>query len=176
MICRCRPTCRGWARRSSIPKATASTSRSDGTKRWRPTRSSSISTTGTNGPPASIIPRKGKTFPFMRRESTYFFVDQYNSEFNRCVQPMKDGYTDNYYMQMAQNIRRYKGVRPIPELTGLHAMKIDGDFADWDERQGRIPRHGRRHVPPRLPGLRRTALQERFGPQRHRHQQGRRGR
>ena len=61
-------------------------------------------------------PRDGTTFPFMRRKSLYFFVDQYNSEFNRCVQPMKDGYTDNYYMQMAQNIRLYKGVRPVPEL------------------------------------------------------------
>ncbi len=48
----------------------------------------------------------------MRRNSTYFFVDQYNAEFNRCVQPMKDGYSDNYYMQMTQNIRKYKGIRP----------------------------------------------------------------
>jgi hypothetical protein len=32
---------------------------------------------------------------------------------------------------MAQNIRRYKGVRPIPELAGLHSIKIDGGFADW---------------------------------------------
>ncbi|MFH1920125.1 MAG: hypothetical protein ABIP48_09610, partial [Planctomycetota bacterium] len=77
-------------------------------------------------------PGEGLSCPFMRRESTYFFVDQYNSEFNRCVQPMKGGYTDNYYMQMAQNIRRYKGVRPIPELTGLRSMETDGDFADWD--------------------------------------------
>ena len=67
----------------------------------------------------------------MRRDSPYFFVDQYNAEFNRCLQPMKGGYTDNYYMQMAQNIRRYKGVRPIPELRGLRRIKIDGSFADW---------------------------------------------
>lgn len=71
------------------------------------------------------------TTQFMRRASPYFFVDQYNAEFNRCVQPMKGGYTDNYYMQMAQNIRRYKGVRPIPELIGQHPIKIDGSFADW---------------------------------------------
>jgi len=76
-------------------------------------------------------PPAGGTFPFMRRNSPYFFVDQYNAEFNRCVQPMKDGYTDNYYMQMAQNIRRYKGVRPIPELSGTHQITIDGDAADW---------------------------------------------
>ncbi len=76
-------------------------------------------------------PGEGKTTKFMRRDSPYFFVDQYNSEFNRALSPMKDGYTDNYYMQMAQNIRRYKGIRPIPELSGTASITIDGDFADW---------------------------------------------
>lgn len=74
----------------------------------------------------------GTTFPFLGRDSNFYFVDQYNAEFNRCVQPMKDGYTDNYYMQMAQNIRRYKGVRPIPELRGYRQMRVDGRFRDWD--------------------------------------------
>ena len=76
-------------------------------------------------------PAGGKTTPFMRRNSPYFFVDQYNAEFNRALQPMKGGYTDNYYMQMAQNIRRYKGVRPIPEVRGLRSLRIDGDFQKW---------------------------------------------
>lgn len=77
-------------------------------------------------------PAEGTKFPFMRRQSDFFFVDQYNAEFNRCVQPMKGGYTDNYYMQMAQNIRRYKGARPIPELKGLNTVRMDGDFRDWE--------------------------------------------
>jgi len=76
-------------------------------------------------------PTGSPTTKFMRRDSTYFFVDQYNAEFNRCIQPMKGGYTDNYYMQMAQNIRRYKGVRPMPEAIGLNPIQIDGKFADW---------------------------------------------
>ncbi len=76
-------------------------------------------------------PKGSPTTPFMRRDSPYFFVDQYNAEFNRTLSPMKGGYTDNYYMQMAQNIRRYKGVRPIPELHGLHPIKMDGSFTDW---------------------------------------------
>ncbi len=71
------------------------------------------------------------TFDFMRRKNPYFFVDHYNAEFNRAIQPMKGGYTDNYYMQMAENIRRYKGVRPIPQLTGFTSIKIDGIFNDW---------------------------------------------
>jgi hypothetical protein len=74
---------------------------------------------------------KYNTIPWMGRDNPVFFCDQYNAEFNRCLQPMKDGYTDNYYMQMAQNIRRYKGVRPIPELKGLHIVKMDADFTDW---------------------------------------------
>lgn len=69
---------------------------------------------------------------FLGRKNPFYFVDQYNSEFNRTVQPMKGGYTDNYYMQMAQNIRRYKGVRPIPENSGYAVMKIDGVFDDWN--------------------------------------------
>ncbi len=78
-------------------------------------------------------PGEGKTTPFMRRKGTYFFVDQYDAEFNRTIQPMKGGYTDNYYMQMAENIRRYKGTRPIPVLKGLFPMKIDGNFDDWNK-------------------------------------------
>ena len=45
---------------------------------------------------------------------------------------MKGGYTDNYYMQMAQNIRRYKGVRPIPELRGYHTIEMDGGLTGWN--------------------------------------------
>jgi hypothetical protein len=80
-------------------------------------------------------PEEEKTFPFMRRNSPYFFVDQYNAEFNRAIQPMKDGYTDNYYMQMPQNIRRYKGTRPIPVIDGLLKIKINGNFSDWNKVQ-----------------------------------------
>jgi len=78
-------------------------------------------------------PAQGKTVDFMRRASTYFFVDQYNAEFNRSIQPMKGGYTDNYYMQMAENIRRYKGVRAIPVNKGMHDIRVDGDFKDWND-------------------------------------------
>jgi hypothetical protein len=76
-------------------------------------------------------PEGNGTTPWLGRDNPFFFVDQYNSEFNRCISPMKGGYTDNYYMQMAQNIRKYKGVRPIPELKGEHQMSIDGSFDDW---------------------------------------------
>lgn len=69
---------------------------------------------------------------FLGRQSNFYFVDQYNAEFNRTIQPMKGGYTDNYYMQMAQNVRRYKGVRPIPVNEGRKKIKVDGSFGDWE--------------------------------------------
>lgn len=80
-----------------------------------------------------IAGKYGWDDPWLGRHSNFWFVDQYNAEFNRTIQPMKDGYTDNYYMQMAQNIRRYKGVRPIPENRGTKRIAIDGSFADWDK-------------------------------------------
>ena len=68
---------------------------------------------------------------WLGRKNPFMFVDQYNLEFNRGIQPMMGGYSDNYYMQMAQNIRRYKGVRPIPQHHGYTECKIDGRFGDW---------------------------------------------
>ena len=80
---------------------------------------------------AGMWSRGGKSEFLRRPENPFVFIDQYNAEFNRTIQPMKDGYTDNYYMQMAQNIRRYKGVRPIPENRGYAKVTVDGRFADW---------------------------------------------
>ena len=68
---------------------------------------------------------------FLKRKNPFYFVDQYNAEYNRTIAPMKGGYTDNYYMQMVQNIRRYKGVRPIPENRGFANIKVDGNMVDW---------------------------------------------
>jgi len=76
---------------------------------------------------------KEDTTPWLGRSNPFYFVDQYNAEFNRCIQPMKGGYTDNYYMQMAQNIRKYKGIRPTPEQKGFNTIKIDGQFNDWEK-------------------------------------------
>ncbi|MBR4994575.1 MAG: hypothetical protein IKY82_00790 [Alistipes sp.] len=70
---------------------------------------------------------------FLGRKNPFYFVDQYNAEYNRTIAPMKGGYTDNYYMQMVQNIRRYKGVRPIPENKGEVKIAVDGKMADWQQ-------------------------------------------
>ncbi len=70
---------------------------------------------------------------FMGRPNDFFFVDQYNAEFNRTISPMKGGYTDNYYMQMINNIRRYKGVRQAPEALSSYSFNSAADWAKWDQ-------------------------------------------
>ena len=77
-------------------------------------------------------PKNNETRPWLGRNNPFFFVDQYNAEFNRCIHPVKGGYTDNYYMQMAQNLRKYKGIRPIPENRGYTRITVDGVFDDWN--------------------------------------------
>ena len=41
-------------------------------------------------------------------EGIVFFVDVYNHEFSRDIEMMKGGYNDNFYMQLVQNIRKFK--------------------------------------------------------------------
>ncbi|MBW3625933.1 MAG: hypothetical protein KY468_21275, partial [Armatimonadetes bacterium] len=59
------------------------------------------------------------------------FVDQFNHEYSRDIEPVKGGHADSYYYQMAAFIRRFKGVRK-PEPAGpSRTIRIDGDFRDW---------------------------------------------
>ena len=59
------------------------------------------------------------------------FVDQYNHEYSRDCEPMRNGHTDNYYYQLAHWIRQFKGVRPLPTASGPSDISIDGQFDEW---------------------------------------------
>ena len=50
----------------------------------------------------------------MKAVGDTYFVDVYNAEFSRDADPMKGGYTDNYYLQLVANIRKFKGARSVP--------------------------------------------------------------
>lgn len=60
-----------------------------------------------------------------------YFVDQFSPEFSRDIEPQKGMLGDNYYYQLIANIRRYKGVRPLPHPSTPKTIRIDGHFADW---------------------------------------------
>ena len=59
------------------------------------------------------------------------YVDQFNDEYSRDIEPTKGQLKDNYYMQTVANIRRYKGVNPTPVASGVGTIDISGDFSQW---------------------------------------------
>jgi len=61
------------------------------------------------------------------------FIDAYTQEYSRDIEPMAGGHGDNYYFQMAAQIRRFKGVRSPEPASPARSMVIDGDFSDWEE-------------------------------------------
>jgi hypothetical protein len=59
------------------------------------------------------------------------FYDVVNTRWNRDIEMMRDGYGDNYYLQLIDNIRRYKGA-PAPAATsGPETIDIDGPASQW---------------------------------------------
>ena len=73
--------------------------------------------------------------PAIEAPESTFFADNYNAEFNRDIEPMMGGYTDNHYYQLVANIRWYKGVPPLQAANGIHNISIDGNFSDWENVQ-----------------------------------------
>lgn len=59
------------------------------------------------------------------------FIDVYSSEYSRDLEPMKGGYGDNYYMQLVNHIRQYKGVRPHRAASEPTTITINTDFSQW---------------------------------------------
>jgi hypothetical protein len=59
------------------------------------------------------------------------FVDQFDQEFSRDIEPMRGGHGDNYYWQLVANVRRYKGAPPLPSASPATTIDIDGPFEQW---------------------------------------------
>ena len=59
------------------------------------------------------------------------FIDEFNTEFNRDIEPMKGGYTDNYYYQMVSHIRKFKGMSAPQPISAAKTIAIDGNFDEW---------------------------------------------
>ncbi len=61
----------------------------------------------------------------------YYFVDEYNEEYSRDIEPMKGGHTDNYYYQMVGQNRLRKGARPLPAASVAQTINLAGGFLQW---------------------------------------------
>lgn len=56
------------------------------------------------------------------------FVDTFTEEFSRDIEMMKGGYGDNFYLQMARNIRQFKG----KEASLTAGSRVDGEMVYTD--------------------------------------------
>jgi hypothetical protein len=63
----------------------------------------------------------------------YYFIDQYNQEFSRDIEPMKEGHTDNYYYQLIANVRKYKGMEKPTVAGSPVTINIRGNFNQWNK-------------------------------------------
>lgn len=75
----------------------------------------------------------GRFEEFLGVRAPVMFVDTFNQENSRDVEPMKGGHGDNYYYQMVANIRRFKGVRRQPPATAAKTIVLDRDFSQWSD-------------------------------------------
>jgi len=60
------------------------------------------------------------------------FIDQYNQEYSRDIEPMRGGHGDSYYYQLVSNIRRFKGARQLPPPSPPVTIAIPGALTQWD--------------------------------------------
>ncbi len=60
-----------------------------------------------------------------------YFVDNLNPEYSRDIEPMKDGFKDNYYYQTVMNVRTYKGSRPVEAAFGQRTIDMNGELTQW---------------------------------------------
>ena len=68
--------------------------------------------------------------------NNYMFVDAFNTEFSRDGEPMKIrdglGFGDNYYYQMVNYIRLFKGTNEMKKAEGRATIDINGGLQQWD--------------------------------------------
>lgn len=60
-----------------------------------------------------------------------WFIDVYDKEYNRDLEPMKGGYGDNYYYQLIDNSRRFQGAGLVDNASAPNTINIT-DFSTWD--------------------------------------------
>ena len=59
------------------------------------------------------------------------FGDQYSPEYSRDIEPSEGILKDYYYTQLAENIRRYKGVSSLPVTSAKSTIDINSETDQW---------------------------------------------
>ncbi len=61
------------------------------------------------------------------------FVDEFDQEHSRDIEPMKGGHGDNYYCQLMSYVRRLRGARPMAKASAEKTIRMEGGFEQWGD-------------------------------------------
>jgi hypothetical protein len=74
----------------------------------------------------------GRFNEFAGYTAPVIFVDEFDQEHSRDIEPMKGGHGDDYYYQFIEYARRYKGSRKPSQAGGEKTIDLAGSFQQWD--------------------------------------------
>jgi len=66
-------------------------------------------------------------------DAIYAFIDQYNYEYSRDIEPTRNNAIDSYYLQMVDGIRKYKGTTRLVEKAPIKSIALDSGFEQWND-------------------------------------------
>jgi hypothetical protein len=75
----------------------------------------------------------GRFNEFAGYTAPVIFVDEFDQEHSRDIEPMAGGHGDDYYYQLTSYIRKYKGSRKPAEAGPEQTINLDGGFQQWDQ-------------------------------------------
>jgi hypothetical protein len=68
---------------------------------------------------------------FSRPGRPVVFVDQFDQEHSRDIEPVTGLHHDNYYYQLVANVRRYKNHPALPVASAAKTIDVSGGFEQW---------------------------------------------
>ncbi|MHB1461663.1 MAG: hypothetical protein ACYC1M_10315 [Armatimonadota bacterium] len=72
---------------------------------------------------------------FLGVQKPVIFVDTFNHEYSRDIEPMVGGHTDSYYYQMVNYIRQFKGARAVPKAGREVSIGTKSPWSAWQKVQ-----------------------------------------
>jgi hypothetical protein len=73
----------------------------------------------------------GRFQEFNGYKAPNIFVDEYDQEHSRDIEPMVGGHGDDYYYQLVENVRKYKGSREPQMASTAVTIDLDGGWDAW---------------------------------------------
>lgn len=58
------------------------------------------------------------------------YIDLFNTEFSRDIEPINGFFNDNYYYQMASYIRKFKGTAAVPRAEGGRDIDLSAPYEE----------------------------------------------